>query len=83
MVHYLEQGTQFTVDYGDIDPQFYAGLESMFSSILNALARESANIQERFVPRLEDVVNAARHMGWGYYDCISVLLDDFRARNDG
>lgn len=28
------------------------------------------------------VVNAARHMGWGYYDCSSVLLDGFWARND-
>lgn len=82
MVHYLEQGNQFTVDYGDIDEPFYAGLESMFDSILRALDKESANIQERLVPRLEDVVNAARHMGRGYYDCISVLLDDFRAPND-
>ena len=56
MVHYLEQGNQFTVDYGDIDEPFYAGLESMFDRILNALDKESANSQKRFVPRLEAVV---------------------------
>ena len=79
MVHYLEQGNQLTVDYGDIDEPFYAGLESMFDRILNALDKESANSQKRFVPRLEAVVHAARHMGWGYYDCISEMLNDFQA----
>ncbi len=82
MVHYLEQGNQFTVDYGDIDEQFYASLESMFDHILKALDKESVNLQERLVPRLEAVVKAARHMGWGYYDCISVMLSDFQAGSD-
>src|SRR4030095_10078888 len=31
MVYYVECGTQFTVDYGDIDEAFYASLESMFT----------------------------------------------------
>ncbi len=82
MLHYQEQGNQFTVDYGDIDEQFHAGLESMFAGILSALDKESANTQERFVPRLAVVVDAARHMGWGYHDCISVMLDDFQAGSD-
>jgi len=59
MVHYLETGNQFTVDFGDIDEQFYSSLESMFERILVALRKQSADVQEKYLSRLEDVVSSA------------------------
>ncbi|MDJ0707956.1 MAG: hypothetical protein QNJ46_32185 [Leptolyngbyaceae cyanobacterium MO_188.B28] len=77
MVHYLEMGNQFTVDFGDIDEQFYSSLESMFEKILTALRNQSADVQEKYFSRLEDVVLSARNIGWGYYDYISDIFGEY------
>ena len=77
MVHYLESGNQFTVDLGDIDEQFYSSLESMFERIVAVLRTQSTDVQERYYPRLENVVHSARNIGWGYYDYISDLLAEY------
>ena len=74
MVTYLEWGTKFTVDFGDIDEQFYNSLESMMESILEVLQKESAKIQDDYYPRLSAVVDSASVVGWGYYDYIADLL---------
>ena len=77
MVHYLETGNKFTVDFGDIDEQFYSSLESMFERILSALKEQPTEVQEKYYSRLEDVVISARNMGWGYYDYIRALFDEY------
>jgi hypothetical protein len=78
MVHYLETGNQFTLDYGDIDEKFYSSLESMFDNILSELTKQSIDIQKKYISRLEVVVSSARNIGWGYYDCISDLLHRYK-----
>ena len=82
MVHYLETGNQFTLDYGDIDEPFYASLERMFNRILNEIEKQPNNIQMKFLDRLQTVVISARDMGWGYYDYISEALIDYNDRHD-
>ena len=82
MVHYLETGSQFTVDFGDIDEQFYSSLESMFQRILTVLKKEPANLQEKYFSRLEDVVSSARDIGWGYYDYISDIFSEYESETD-
>jgi len=77
MTHYLEQGNQFTVDYGDIDEPFYSSLESMFERILSDLKQQPKNIQDKYVLRLGCVVGAAKNMGWGYYDFIGDIFEEF------
>lgn len=83
MVHYLETGNQFTVDFGDIDEQFYSSLESMFERILSTLKRQSSDVQEEYLTRLENVVSSARDIGWGYYDCISDMFAAYEIEADG
>ncbi|VFM99051.1 MAG: hypothetical protein BECKG1743D_GA0114223_103646 [Candidatus Kentron sp. G] len=82
MVHYLEMGNQFTVVYGDIDGPFYASLESMFGRIVAELRKQPLAVQEQYHTRLEDVVSAARNIGWGYYDYISDVLIDYESELD-
>jgi len=76
MMHYLEQGNQFTVDYGDIDESFYSSLESMFERILSGIKQQPKNIQDEYISRLENIVESAKDMGWGYYDYISDIFEE-------
>jgi len=82
MVHYLETGNQFTVEFGDIDEQFYSSLESMFERILTELKKQPTDFQEKYFSRLEDVVFSARNIGWGYYDYISNIFDEYESETD-
>ena len=75
MTYYVECGTQFTVDYGDIDEAFYASLESMFTQVVTRLQHSDQDTIDRFLPRLTGVVRQARGIGWGYYDAIADTLE--------
>ncbi len=77
MVHYLEAGNNFTVNFGDIDEQFYSSLVSMFERILAELRKQSTDVQEKYFSRLEGVVFSARNIGWGYYDHISDVFGEY------
>lgn len=83
MVHYLETGNDFTVEFGDIDEKFYSSLESMFEKILAALRMQSSDVQEKYFTRLEDVVSSARNIGWGYYDYISDIFGEYEIETNG
>ena len=80
MIYYMEMGNQFTIDYGDIDEQFYLGLESMFNRILLKLEKQPTNIQKQYLPQLENIVYSVHNTGWGYYDYLSETFDDFKAK---
>ena len=77
MVHYLEMGNQFTVDFGDIDEKFYSSLESMLERIVSSLREQSKETQDQYHPRLEKVVDSASNIGWGYYDYISDIFYEY------
>jgi phosphate uptake regulator len=76
MMFYVECGNKFTVDFGDIDEQFYYSLEKMFSKILDILKKSDQNVIDLYFPRLKAVVESADGIGWGYYDQISENLQD-------
>ena len=74
MVYYVECGNQLTVDYGDIDEQFYNSLESMFVEVLKILASSDEQTIDMYLPRLTTLVDKAEGIGWGYYDNMSEYL---------
>lgn len=76
-MHYLEQGNECTLNYGDIDERFYSSLESMFASILASLKKQRSSEHEKYLARLRVVVSSSRKMGWGYHDCIRSLLAEY------
>jgi len=76
MVFYIECGNQLTVDYGDIDEQFYSSLESMFDKVVQILKTSNQDTIDMFIPRLKTIVNKANGIGWGYYDYISDVLEE-------
>ena len=68
MIHYVECGNKFTLNYGDIDEQFYDSLMSMFDNILKQLVKSDKTIVDKYLPRLRDIVNEVKGIGWGYSD---------------
>lgn len=76
MTYYVECGTQFTVDYGDIDEGFYESLESMFTQVVKILQHSDQETIDRFLPRLKGIVRKAHGIGWGYYDAIAETLEE-------
>lgn len=74
MVYFVERGTQFTVNYGDIHEAFYSSLESMFGRVLDILKRNDPEVIERFLPRLTAIRDNAAGIGWGYHDYLRDAL---------
>lgn len=77
MILYVSTGTQFTLDYGDMYDEFYDSLISMFHSILKLLVKAESKTQDKFVAELSDIANSVRGIGWGYYDDLSGLLNEY------
>lgn len=76
MTFYVERGTQFTVDFGDIDEAFYNSVEGMFRDLVDLLRGKGPQFAERFVPRLAAVRDSAAGIGWGFYDGLCEALAD-------
>ncbi len=66
MIYYVECGNQFTNAFGEIDENFYSSMESMFENALKLM--ETNNYPDKYVKRLEGIVQDARDIGWGYHD---------------
>lgn len=68
MVYYVECGNKFTLDYGDINEVFYDSLIVMYEKAVKAVLKLPKKKRESFRKRLEDIMNSANGIGWGYYD---------------
>lgn len=71
MIYYVECGTAFTAEYGDVDEQFYDSLESMYDRFLIALEKTSPATKAAFRERAEGVVRRTEGIGWGFYDYLA------------
>jgi hypothetical protein len=56
MVYYVECGTRFTVEYGEIDEEFYESLDAMFTQAVKTLQHSEQQTIARFLPRLTAIV---------------------------
>jgi hypothetical protein len=76
MVYYVECGTDFLCEFGDMYESYYMSLESVFDNALKQMKQFEDHEIDDFIYRLKEVVRKANHMGWGYYDSISDMLKD-------
>lgn len=74
MLRFVECGTDFTADFGDIDERFYSSLSSMFAKVVHAVGSLPVASQRPHVERLFQVVARAGAVGWGYHDEIADLF---------
>ncbi|MSR65454.1 MAG: hypothetical protein EXS18_06700 [Verrucomicrobiae bacterium] len=70
MLTYVESGTRFTCEYGDIDEPFYNSLDSVLAELARLLVKEGAELYPCFQERLLQVEAAASNIGWGYCDSV-------------
>jgi hypothetical protein len=69
MLTYVETGTQFTRDFGDIDEPFYDSLSSVLGEIERLLGKgEGQGLYEQHRQRFLDLATLAEPIGWGYGD---------------
>lgn len=68
MVHFVECGNQFTLEYGDIDEPFYDSLVGLYVRAIAAVLRQPSSRQEPFRKRLLEVARSSEGIGWGYHD---------------
>lgn len=67
-VYAAECGTQFTLEYGDIDDPFYDSLERMYAAAAKAAAALDSQTAAPLIRRLGALVAKTRNIGWGLHD---------------
>jgi hypothetical protein len=72
MLHYVENGIDFTNEYGDIEESFYSSIESMFESALKHINKSS--LGSEFYNRCEKVVDDTSGIGWGFHGTLGDLF---------
>jgi len=78
LLTYVERGTAFTVDFGDIDEHFYERLETALYNAVDLIKASPtrAQVYAVFQPRFIELQRKAGWMGWGYGDTIKEVVAD-------
>lgn len=74
LMTYVENGVEFTNQYGDIDERFYNSIESALSEVATMLGREARELYPHFSARLASLEQATAGMGWGFHDFIADVV---------
>lgn len=68
MLTYVECGTEFTLEYGDIDSGFYSSLTSVLQEMADLVRAEGRDYYPRFRDRIQNLGTDTERIGWGYGD---------------
>ena len=79
MLTYVEKGTEFTNQFGDIDGPFYTSLGSVLNEMVQLLLRESPESYPRFRERTQKLTSHADRIGWGYGDTLQAQVGTLEA----
>lgn len=74
LMTYVENGTRFTHEYGDIDERFYSSVESALDELAALLRGEAREIFPRFSGRLAEVERMSDGIGWGFHDFVADVV---------
>ena len=74
LMTYVENGTRFTHEFGDIDEQFYSSVESALEELAALLHGEARGMYPQFADRLARVEQMADGIGWGFQDSIADVV---------
>ncbi len=70
LLTYVENGTEFTQQFGDINEAYYNSLESALNELAALLRGEGRGMYGNLRDRLARVEQLANHIGWGYGDYV-------------
>ena len=68
MIYYVECGNKFTVDYGDMDEDFYDTMLDMYDRAIKTILKMPKNKQGIYRKRLKKIITSSGDIGWGYSD---------------
>jgi hypothetical protein len=74
LMTYVENGTRFTHEYGDVDERFYDSVESALDELAALLRSEAQEMYPQFRDRLAKVERMADGIGWGFHDYIGEVV---------
>lgn len=74
LTYFVECGNKFTLDYGDIDEDFYDSLLDVYSQAIKKVLTLPDHEQGDFRKRLKKIMLSSNGIGWGYHDS---LCDDY------
>ena len=74
LLTYVENGTRFTREYGDIDERFYNSMESALTELATLLRGKARDLYPHVRERLAQVEQVADGIGWGYGDFVQDLV---------
>ena len=74
LMTYVEQGAEFTQDYGDIDERFYNSVESALDELAALLHGEARGMYLQLSERLARVEQITDGIGWGFHDHIGDVV---------
>jgi hypothetical protein len=66
--YFVECGHKFTLDYGDIDGDFYDSLMEVYGQAIKKVLTLPDHEQGDFRKRLKKIVLSSDGIGWGYHD---------------
>lgn len=83
MLVYVETGTEFTREFGDIDEAFYDSLSSVWNEIRTLLtSKEGAKLYGPVRARLGELAERADGIGWGYGDEVGDVVYEIIDANE-
>jgi hypothetical protein len=74
LMTYVENGTKFTQEFGDIDEQFYDSIESALTELAALLRGEARGMYPQFSDRLARLEKLADGIGWGFHDFVQDVV---------
>lgn len=72
LLHFVENGVEFTNVYGDVNESFYASIENTYSGALEII--EENGLKENFKTRAYKIVTESADTGWGFHECLTDLF---------
>lgn len=83
LLTYIENGTEFTRQFGDINETFYDSMESAGNELRTLLLGEGSHVYAPLRERLLRLESLADGIGWGYGDFIRDLVAELEAELGG
>jgi hypothetical protein len=74
LMTYVENGTRFSHEFGDIDERFYDSVELALDELAALLRGKARGMYPQFRDRLMKVEQMADGIGWGFHDFVGDVV---------
>ncbi len=77
MLRYVEMGTAFTLEYGDMEESYYDSMESVLDEITKVAEKLDPNQYRECANRIDSLAgNAYGRVGYGYADYLAYIAEE-------